>query len=174
MSGTSRALEPNLPLGSVTVVNPGNWARRPHELAQLLAAFSIRPQGQRVIPDPSGRPSESTLALTDPSFWSSHVAELGDAIFGESTVRALNTNGPTAGGVGAMAETSGRLTWTVEEAAAVLGVSRAFAYDAVRRGEIPAIKIGRRILVPRSGLSQLLESSGSSAKEPGEGGQAQD
>ena len=30
-----------------------------------------------------------------------------------------------------------RLTLTVEEVAATLGISRAFAYEAVRRGEIP-------------------------------------
>ncbi|MDA8297582.1 MAG: helix-turn-helix domain-containing protein [Actinomycetota bacterium] len=43
-----------------------------------------------------------------------------------------------------------RLTMTVEEAAVVLGISRATAYDAVSRGEIPCIRIGRRILIPRS------------------------
>lgn len=50
------------------------------------------------------------------------------------------------------AETSarGRLTYTVDEAADLLGISRALAYEAVRRGEIPSLRIGRRILVPRS------------------------
>jgi excisionase family DNA binding protein len=50
-----------------------------------------------------------------------------------------------------------RLTLTVEEAAATLGISRAFAYEAVRRGEIPSIRIGRRVLVPRAALEKLLE-----------------
>lgn len=49
-----------------------------------------------------------------------------------------------------------RLTLTVEEAATMLGISRAFAYEAVNRGEIPSIRIGRRILVPRSALENLL------------------
>nr|MDA8398336.1 helix-turn-helix domain-containing protein [Actinomycetota bacterium] len=48
-----------------------------------------------------------------------------------------------------------RLTLTVEEAAATLGISRAFAYEAVRRGEIPSIRIGRRVLVPRAALNRL-------------------
>jgi excisionase family DNA binding protein len=61
-----------------------------------------------------------------------------------------------SGGAGAVPESPTRLTWTVEEAAVALGISRAFAYDAVRRGEIPAIRIGRRILVPRSALKLLL------------------
>jgi excisionase family DNA binding protein len=52
-----------------------------------------------------------------------------------------------------------RLTLSVEEAAEALGISRALAYESVRRGEIPNIKIGRRILVPRVALDRLLESA---------------
>jgi len=48
------------------------------------------------------------------------------------------------------------LTFTVEEAAEMLGISRTFAYEAVRRGELPAIRIGRRLLVPRAALARLL------------------
>jgi excisionase family DNA binding protein len=43
-----------------------------------------------------------------------------------------------------------RATLTVEEAAVVLEMSRAFAYEAVARGGIPRICIGRQILVPES------------------------
>ena len=50
-----------------------------------------------------------------------------------------------------------RLTLTVEEVAATLGISRAFAYEAVRRGDIPSIRIGRRVLVPRAALERLLD-----------------
>ena len=57
-----------------------------------------------------------------------------------------------------------RLTLTVEEAAATLGISRASAYEAVRRGQIPAIRIGNRILVPRSQLKKMLGSD----EPPGE------
>lgn len=53
-----------------------------------------------------------------------------------------------------------RLTLTVEESARILGISRATAYEAVARGEIPCIRIGRRILVPIAGLNRLLESAG--------------
>jgi excisionase family DNA binding protein len=49
-----------------------------------------------------------------------------------------------------------RLTLTVEEAAQLLGISRAFAYEAVRRGEISSITIGRRILVPKAALHRLV------------------
>ena len=49
-----------------------------------------------------------------------------------------------------------RLTMTVEEAAKALGISRAFAYEAVNNGDIPTIRIGRRILVPKAALNRLL------------------
>ena len=53
-----------------------------------------------------------------------------------------------------------RLTMSVEEAAIALGISRTFAYEAVARGEIPCIRIGRRILIPKVALQRLLESAG--------------
>ncbi|HXY45875.1 MAG TPA: helix-turn-helix domain-containing protein [Acidimicrobiales bacterium] len=49
-----------------------------------------------------------------------------------------------------------RLTLTVEEAAKALGISRAFAYEAVRREEIPSIRIGKRVLVPKAALHKRL------------------
>ena len=49
------------------------------------------------------------------------------------------------------------LTMTVEEAAEQLGISRALGYEAVRRREIPSIKIGRRILIPKAALKRMLE-----------------
>ena len=46
---------------------------------------------------------------------------------------------------------------TVEQAAEVLGVSRALAYEGVKDGgPIPAFRIGRRVLVPRQKLLYLL------------------
>jgi excisionase family DNA binding protein len=48
------------------------------------------------------------------------------------------------------------LTLTVEEAGRMLGVSRGVAYEAVRRGQVPSIRVGRRILVPRLRLEQML------------------
>ena len=52
---------------------------------------------------------------------------------------------------------SKRLTLTIEETAKVLGIGRQLAYDRVKTGEIPVIKIGRRLLVPRRALEKLLE-----------------
>ena len=49
-----------------------------------------------------------------------------------------------------------RLTFTVPEAAKMLGISRSSAYECVKRGELPAIALGRRIVITRSALEQLL------------------
>jgi excisionase family DNA binding protein len=45
---------------------------------------------------------------------------------------------------------------TVEEAGDFLRISRGSAYQAVRAGEIPSVRIGRRVLVPRHALLALL------------------
>ncbi len=45
---------------------------------------------------------------------------------------------------------------TVAEAAKVLGIERSAAYDAVHRGDIPALRIGRRILVPTAPIRAAL------------------
>ena len=49
-----------------------------------------------------------------------------------------------------------RGTYTVVEAARVLGISREVAYRAVSTGEIPSVRIGKRILIPRVALDRLL------------------
>ncbi len=46
---------------------------------------------------------------------------------------------------------------TVSEVAQIMRVSRALAYEGVRTGLIPSIRIGRRILIPSSGLRALLD-----------------
>lgn len=50
-----------------------------------------------------------------------------------------------------------RTTLTVTEAADVLRIGRGAAYEAVRAGQIPSLRIGRRVLVPVSALVALLE-----------------
>lgn len=48
------------------------------------------------------------------------------------------------------------LTVTVEQAAELLGISRWSAYEAAKRGELPIVRIGKRILIPRRRLEKLL------------------
>jgi len=50
-----------------------------------------------------------------------------------------------------------RLTVSVEEAAEMLGVSRGTAYNLVRTGDIPSVRLGRRIVVPVRRLRALID-----------------
>lgn len=52
-----------------------------------------------------------------------------------------------------------RMTLTVEEAAEILGVSRNSAYALARIGELPTIRLGRRLVVPKAALERLLASA---------------
>jgi excisionase family DNA binding protein len=49
-----------------------------------------------------------------------------------------------------------RLALSVEEAGALLGISRDLAYDLVARRELPSVRLGRRIVVPRKALEETL------------------
>jgi excisionase family DNA binding protein len=53
---------------------------------------------------------------------------------------------------------------TVAQCAHFLGIGRNAAYEAVRRVELPAIRIGRRLLVPKAALRQLLEAAASGGR----------
>ena len=48
------------------------------------------------------------------------------------------------------------LLLTVSEAARLLRLSRAFTYELVNRGDLPAVRFGRRVLVPRAALERCL------------------
>lgn len=50
------------------------------------------------------------------------------------------------------------LVYSVEQARELLNISRGLMYEAIRSGQIPSLRIGRRILIPRSGLECLIES----------------
>ncbi len=49
-----------------------------------------------------------------------------------------------------------RKTLTVPEVGKALGIGRNQAYEAVRKGLIPSLKIGKRLLVPKAALDRLL------------------
>lgn len=49
-----------------------------------------------------------------------------------------------------------KLTYSVEEAGEILGISRSSAYEAAYRGDIPTLRIGKRILVPRIPFERML------------------
>ncbi len=54
----------------------------------------------------------------------------------------------------------------VEEAAAVLRISRGTAYELARRGELPVIRLGRRLLVSKAALTRMLEGERDETPDP--------
>lgn len=44
----------------------------------------------------------------------------------------------------------------VADAARMLGISRALAYDLARRQRLPVVRLGRRIVVPEAAIRALL------------------
>lgn len=57
-----------------------------------------------------------------------------------------------------LAALTGRATITVEDAARLLGIGRSAAYEAVRRQEIPSLRLGRRLVIPVPRLLAMLGS----------------
>lgn len=107
------------------------------------------------------------ITLTQPSWWDDHSDVLNEAV-AVIEWEELHVERRTVGPV-IEERPSQRLTMNVEEAAVVLGISRASAYQAVTRGEIPCIRIGRRILVPKAALERMLEGAappGGAGEEP--------
>ncbi len=49
-----------------------------------------------------------------------------------------------------------RQTLTITEVAKVLGIGRNQAYEAARSGQIPVIRIGKRMLVPCAAIERML------------------
>ena len=58
-------------------------------------------------------------------------------------------------------------TLTVEEAAQILGIGRTLAYDLARSGQLPAIRLGSRLLISRAGIERLLEGESAVTDPPG-------
>jgi len=54
-------------------------------------------------------------------------------------------------------EQGSKLTLTVPEVAALLGISRGTAYEAIRLGQIPSLRFGRRVVIPKAALQRLLD-----------------
>ena len=52
-----------------------------------------------------------------------------------------------------------RLTLTVEQAGELLGISRSLAYEMARTGRLPILRFGKRIVVPKKAIENMLQSS---------------
>jgi len=73
-----------------------------------------------------------------------------------ATGKPETTDNKPPGQEGAPAS-SERLVYTVPEAGRLLGLSRNAAYAAAQRGEIPTIRIGRLLLVPKVPFHRMIE-----------------
>jgi excisionase family DNA binding protein len=58
-----------------------------------------------------------------------------------------------------------RRTYTVTEAATVLGISRTSAYERVHAGELPALRLGRRIVITRAVVDAMLGGAPTNSEE---------
>jgi excisionase family DNA binding protein len=54
-----------------------------------------------------------------------------------------------------------RATLSPRESVGITGIGITHTYDLLRRGEMPAIKVGKRFFIPRSALLKWLENAGS-------------
>lgn len=57
-------------------------------------------------------------------------------------------------------KTDDRLVYGVPEAGAMLGLSRNASYEAAKRGDLPTIRIGKLIRVPKAAFNRMLENVG--------------
>ena len=56
-------------------------------------------------------------------------------------------------------------TYTVRQTSKALDISLNATYAAVRAGEIPSVRVGRRILIPRAALERWLASAGEASDD---------
>ncbi len=57
-------------------------------------------------------------------------------------------------------QSDNRLVYEVPEAGAMLGLSRNASYEAAKRGDLPTIRIGKLIRVPKAAFNRMLENVG--------------
>lgn len=49
-----------------------------------------------------------------------------------------------------------RLTYSVDEAARLVGLGRTSMYALINSGDLAVVRVGRRILIPRASLAAFL------------------
>ena len=50
-----------------------------------------------------------------------------------------------------------KLTMTIDEAGALLGIGRSLAYQLAHNGQLPVIRLGKRFLVSRKAFEAMLD-----------------
>lgn len=57
-----------------------------------------------------------------------------------------------------------KMTYTVDEVAAIVGIGKTLTYNLIRVGKIPAINCGKRWIIPISRFQQWLDGEESGSK----------
>lgn len=144
----------------VTVTGLDYWAAHVGDLADRLALADVTEVGP---PQRTTVTEGEALQVKDPGAWAANQDELREALrvagYAAPTLSGLSPVG-TLPGHRNLPKPEDRLVYTVEEAANLLGISRSFAYEAVQKGLVPSMRIGRRILVPKAALERFLAAAG--------------
>jgi excisionase family DNA binding protein len=121
--------------------------------------------GSRYGPTPAddhgeGRPPPATERGAREHQWPS-TRDLGDRTRGQppvSSTASLDLAGPPVSTLATLPE-----VLTAREAAAILRVGRNQLYQAIARGELGAVRIGRSIRIPKQALLELLAAASTTA-----------
>lgn len=49
-----------------------------------------------------------------------------------------------------------KMTYSIDEAAQILGVSKSFMYKLAQNNEVPVIRLGKRLVIPKSKLHDFI------------------
>ena len=49
-----------------------------------------------------------------------------------------------------------KLVYSIQEVAELLGISRSYAYELVRKGEIPVLRLGKKRVVPKEKFTRWV------------------
>lgn len=49
-----------------------------------------------------------------------------------------------------------QMTYSIEEAAKLIGVSKSFMYKLARNREVPVLKLGKRLVIPRHKFHEFI------------------
>lgn len=50
-----------------------------------------------------------------------------------------------------------KIVYSIPEVAQLLGISRSYAYELVKRNELPILKMGKRRMIPKCYLEQWIQ-----------------
>lgn len=49
-----------------------------------------------------------------------------------------------------------QMTYSIDEAARIIGVSKSFMYKLARNNEVPVLKLGKRLVIPKSRFIEFI------------------